>query len=395
MSVEPAIRRRRPKDRRDQILNVAADLFADRGFAAVSMQDIGDGTGITGGAIYRHFPSKDALLQALVVEIVSLWEQIAERTSEDAAARGEDALRARIESTVRVVAEHRGKVVTFLRERQRVEGDATAAIRQRVRALDRYWTDVIADATPGLTPADVTARHAALLGVVGAVSWRRAESSNVGIRARLVEGLVAATKVPHIDAPAAPRGRFRWTAPESRRQQIIRTAMTLFNQRGFHGVALNEVGDALGIAGPSIYEYFESKTDILLDAYDQAGGLVGSGVMAALHDATSADTALDLLIQSYAGVCHRYVDLISVTRHEGASLPLEERPRLTRRRRGLYEIWMSILREVRPDLSPSEAQVLVQSAFAAAITVAREFNGAEEMAPTTAAVVRAFLTPSH
>ena len=94
MSVEPAAPRRRPKDRRDQILNVAADLFADRGFAAVSMQDIGEGTGITGGAIYRHFPSKDALLQALVLDIISLWERIAEHTSEDAIARGENMLRA-------------------------------------------------------------------------------------------------------------------------------------------------------------------------------------------------------------------------------------------------------------------------------------------------------------
>jgi Bacterial regulatory proteins, tetR family len=55
---------RRPRDRKAIILVAAGELFAERGFAAVGMNDIAQRIGITGGAIYPHFPGKDAVLDA-------------------------------------------------------------------------------------------------------------------------------------------------------------------------------------------------------------------------------------------------------------------------------------------------------------------------------------------
>ena len=48
--------------RRQQILDIAADLFAQRGFHGVSVADLGAACGISGPALYKHFPSKDAVL---------------------------------------------------------------------------------------------------------------------------------------------------------------------------------------------------------------------------------------------------------------------------------------------------------------------------------------------
>src|ERR1700712_5338494 len=48
--------------RREQILQAAAQLFAERGSRAVGMDDVGAAVGVTGPAIYRHFASKDAML---------------------------------------------------------------------------------------------------------------------------------------------------------------------------------------------------------------------------------------------------------------------------------------------------------------------------------------------
>ncbi|MCA1710249.1 MAG: TetR/AcrR family transcriptional regulator, partial [Actinobacteria bacterium] len=56
-------------DRRVQIRSAAARLFASRGFHGVTIEDIGVSCGITGPAVYRHFPSKDALLADLLVGI--------------------------------------------------------------------------------------------------------------------------------------------------------------------------------------------------------------------------------------------------------------------------------------------------------------------------------------
>src|SRR4051794_41279829 len=56
-------------DRRAQIRTVAARLFATSGFHGVTIEDIGAACGISGPAVYRHFPSKDALLADLLVGI--------------------------------------------------------------------------------------------------------------------------------------------------------------------------------------------------------------------------------------------------------------------------------------------------------------------------------------
>ncbi len=55
--------------RRDEILRVAAQLFAERGFHGVRVDDIGAAAGITGPGIYRHFDSKDAILGEMLVRI--------------------------------------------------------------------------------------------------------------------------------------------------------------------------------------------------------------------------------------------------------------------------------------------------------------------------------------
>ena len=54
-----------PLPRREQLLEAAAALFAERGYHAVGIDDIGAAAGISGPGVYRHFPSKQALLAAL------------------------------------------------------------------------------------------------------------------------------------------------------------------------------------------------------------------------------------------------------------------------------------------------------------------------------------------
>ena len=58
-----------PPSRRDQILATAAELFAARGFHGVSVADLGAACGISGPALYKHFPSKDAMLAEMLVSI--------------------------------------------------------------------------------------------------------------------------------------------------------------------------------------------------------------------------------------------------------------------------------------------------------------------------------------
>jgi AcrR family transcriptional regulator len=56
--------------RRRQILHHAFNLIRDQGFKTVSMRDIAREAGINEALIYRHFPTKEALLLAVVREII-------------------------------------------------------------------------------------------------------------------------------------------------------------------------------------------------------------------------------------------------------------------------------------------------------------------------------------
>ncbi len=59
----------RSGSRREQILAVAAQLFARRGFHGVSIAELGAAVGVSGPALYRHFPGKEALLAEMLIGI--------------------------------------------------------------------------------------------------------------------------------------------------------------------------------------------------------------------------------------------------------------------------------------------------------------------------------------
>jgi len=57
-------------ERRDEILAIAAELFAERGFAATTVREIADAAGILSGSLYHHFDSKESMADELVRELL-------------------------------------------------------------------------------------------------------------------------------------------------------------------------------------------------------------------------------------------------------------------------------------------------------------------------------------
>src|SRR3954453_7631694 len=69
-STSATTRRSRAKsDRRSQLVAAAERLVAERGYVEVRLEDIGAAAGVSGPAIYRHFPNKEALLTELLVGV--------------------------------------------------------------------------------------------------------------------------------------------------------------------------------------------------------------------------------------------------------------------------------------------------------------------------------------
>ena len=68
--------RRDAEQNRQRLLDAAADVFADRGLEA-SVDEIARAAGVGMGTLYRRFPTKDALISALVHDVLSTMLEIA------------------------------------------------------------------------------------------------------------------------------------------------------------------------------------------------------------------------------------------------------------------------------------------------------------------------------
>jgi AcrR family transcriptional regulator len=123
--------------RRQQILDIAAELFAARGFHGVSVAELGSACGISGPALYKHFESKDAMLAEMLVTISETL--LAEGRNRVAHAGGpREALEALVEWHIEFAIDHRALIVVQDRDWSSLPDEA----RERVRALQRAYVDV-------------------------------------------------------------------------------------------------------------------------------------------------------------------------------------------------------------------------------------------------------------
>jgi AcrR family transcriptional regulator len=67
--VQVSMRRLTAEQRREQLVSVALELFARRGYRATTMDDIAEAAGVTKPLVYQHFSSKRALYLELVTSI--------------------------------------------------------------------------------------------------------------------------------------------------------------------------------------------------------------------------------------------------------------------------------------------------------------------------------------
>lgn len=84
----PKVSQEHLQRRRAQITEAATQCFARQGFHATSMQDIFRASGLSAGAVYRYFPSKASLVQAIATEAITEALGPVDQAITDAAATG-------------------------------------------------------------------------------------------------------------------------------------------------------------------------------------------------------------------------------------------------------------------------------------------------------------------
>ena len=63
------------KDTKQRILAAALDMFAERGYAATNVRELAESLGLAKSALYKHFDSKEAILDALLDQLTEYYEE--------------------------------------------------------------------------------------------------------------------------------------------------------------------------------------------------------------------------------------------------------------------------------------------------------------------------------
>src|ERR1700756_2887132 len=139
--------RARSGTRRDEILDAAAALFAERGYHGVSIDDIGSAVGMSGPGIYRHFSGKEDVLSQMLLRISNqLLEEGSRRVV--AAASAAEAL----DSLLRWHADFALSQPALITVQERELGNVPEPARRQIRRLQRLyveeWVTVLSELSP-------------------------------------------------------------------------------------------------------------------------------------------------------------------------------------------------------------------------------------------------------
>lgn len=151
--------------RRDQILATAAELFAERGFHGVSVAELGAACGVSGPALYRHFPSKDAMLAEMLVSISEeLLEVGRERVREAEGPR--EALHALVNWHIDFALSNKALIVVQDRDWASLPEDARERVRDLQRRYVELWVDQLRAVHRGLAADRARAMAHAAFGLL-------------------------------------------------------------------------------------------------------------------------------------------------------------------------------------------------------------------------------------
>ncbi len=154
----------------NEIYEHATRLFAERGFAGTTLQDIADALGVTRPALYYYFKSKDEILAKLVHEITETSAADLHEIAQQAPASPTAKLRAVAYSTASRIATHADRFRLLVKSEAELPEEIGRAHHEARRAVLAVFTDVVEDGIRSGEFRPIDARTAAL-GILGTCNW--------------------------------------------------------------------------------------------------------------------------------------------------------------------------------------------------------------------------------
>ncbi|QQW35951.1 TetR/AcrR family transcriptional regulator [Mycobacterium marinum] len=369
--------RRRPKDRKQQILEQAVGLFIDRGFHSVKLEDIAEAAGVTARALYRHYDNKQALL-AEAIRTGQDQYQSARRLTEGEQEPTPRPLSVDLPDLIAAAVASRSLTVLWQREARYLNDADRIEVRRRINAIVAGMRESVLLEVPGLSPAHSELRAWAVSSTLTSLGRHSLTLPAEELKERLYQACMAAARTPPVcelePLGTAAGGRDGQDVLSSRYETLLATGARLFRAQGYPAVSTSEIGKGAGIAGPGLYRSFSSKQailDALIRRLDEWRSLE---CIRALRANRQAARRLRGLVEGHVRISLDAPDLVAVCVTELNHASGDVRDGYLRNQADRDTLWIDLIGELVPQTSSVEARLLVAAAISFIEDVARTWH---------------------
>ena len=181
----------------------------------------------------------------------------------------------------------------------------------------------------------------------------------------------------------ADAGTARERGKADRTAALLAAATTLFAQRGFAGVSLEQLGAAVGVSGPAVYRHFANKQAVLAAVLHRASSMLLAGGQRVVATGDALDEQLRMLVAFHVDFALASTDVIRMQDRDLSSLTSDARHEVRRIQREYVELWVTVLRGLHPEESAARLRVRAHAGFGLMNSTPHSARGAGVAAATT------------
>ena len=147
------------------------------------------------------------------------------------------------------------------------------------------------------------------------------------------------------------------------RERLLANGAALFAAKGFHGVGVEELGDSVGLTGPSMYRHFRTKGALLAEMLITVSQSLLEGATEVIDENLDPKQTLSALIDRHVEFAISYPDLIKVHERDFGNLEEDDARQVRRLQRRYVELWVDQIQLVRRNETPETARTMAHAVF--------------------------------
>jgi len=147
------------------------------------------------------------------------------------------------------------------------------------------------------------------------------------------------------------------------RERLLENGAALFAAKGFNGVGVEELGESVGLTGPSNYRHFRTKSALLAEMLITVSDSLLAGATEVIEEDLDPQQTLSALIERHIEFAISYPDLIRVHERDFSNLEEDDARQVRRLQRRYVELWVDQIQLVRRNETPETARTMAHAVF--------------------------------